>query len=256
MTTRYTPVYNIPVPGADDKPKDFSDQIWALGLGVEAALAAASIPGTSNPDIRVSASAAARDAYFGTPTTSAAQLALQRRSALTLRTDLGWAEQYFALYNATTNPAGARGGPGWFPVFGNMPTFNLLSTTSTLVNGWTTKAITLAEATINRGGFTVVGNQVRVPYKGFYSVTALVRIDGTTNGNGRGARALIDADTGTDPNIENIMRFQALAPLNNISLAGLEYVDTGVKLDGNAPGTANTEQMSMGRIKLRYMGPV
>lgn len=124
MTTRYTPVYSIPVPGSDDKPKDFSDQIWALGLGVEAALQAASIPGTSNPDIRVSATAAARDAYFGTPATEAARLALQARGATTLRTDKGWTERYFATYNASTNPQGATPA-GWYPIDGALPTFSV-----------------------------------------------------------------------------------------------------------------------------------
>lgn len=64
----------------------------------------------------VASSSAARDSYWGVPGTSAAQLALQNKGARTVRTDLGYTEQYFAAYNVSTNPGGRAEGAGWTPI--------------------------------------------------------------------------------------------------------------------------------------------
>lgn len=68
----------------------------------------------------VAASSTARDTYWGTPTTTATQRALQDRGAHTIRTDLGWTERYYATWNGSTNPGGAAVA-GWYPVAGKMP---------------------------------------------------------------------------------------------------------------------------------------
>lgn len=68
-----------------------------------------------NPTVYVASSEAARNTHWGTPTTSSTQLALQNLGATTIRTDLQMTERYFATYNASTNPGGARV-PGWYPV--------------------------------------------------------------------------------------------------------------------------------------------
>jgi hypothetical protein len=71
-----------------------------------------------NPTVYVAASAAARNAHWGTPTTGSTQLALQNLGATTIRTDTGVVERYFATYNASTNTGGSVT-PGWFPVDGS-----------------------------------------------------------------------------------------------------------------------------------------
>ncbi|GAB2558838.1 hypothetical protein [Leucobacter ruminantium] len=111
-----TPRFNIKYPEGADKPKDFPAHTEALALSVESALIAASIPGTSNPDIRVCPTAAARNSYFGTPTTTAAQLALQARGPLAIRTDTDSIERYWAAKSAS-NPHG-KATAGWYPVAG------------------------------------------------------------------------------------------------------------------------------------------
>lgn len=68
--------------------------------------------GTPSSLIPTTRSAAERDALFGTPSTSATQIELQNQGARTYRIDLGVTEQYFATYNATTNPGGLDT-PGW-----------------------------------------------------------------------------------------------------------------------------------------------
>lgn len=70
---------------------------------------------TGNPTVYVANSEAARNAHWGTPTTGSTQLALQNLGATTIRTDLQYTERYFATYNVSTNPGGARV-PGWYPV--------------------------------------------------------------------------------------------------------------------------------------------
>lgn len=64
----------------------------------------------------VASSQAARDSYWGIPSTSAQELALQNKGARTVRTDLGYTEQYFGAYNVSTNPGGRAEGAGWTPV--------------------------------------------------------------------------------------------------------------------------------------------
>ncbi|HXG71265.1 hypothetical protein [Plantibacter sp. RU18] len=114
MTIQRTPIFGIKWPDSREKPKDHGTNQEAMALSIEAALLAASIPPTSNPDVRVAPSEAARDAHFGKPATAAAQLALQARGPMVIRTDTGHTERYFAAYNAATNKAG-RAVAGWYP---------------------------------------------------------------------------------------------------------------------------------------------
>lgn len=256
MTILKTPLYGIEYSGPGEKPRDYGIQQERLAKSVETALALASIPPTGNPDIRVATTAAARNAHFGTPTTAAAQLALQNRGATCIRPDQGWTERYYAAYSAT-NPGGARGGAGWYPVDGAMPTLHVQNTGSTPAPGWVTRPFTAADATLNRGGFTFSGGRVLVPFKGEYEITALIRLDGDLAGSGRAARLFVDDEDASSalPNIENTVRFSAVAPLNNINLAGTEQVNTGVTLQGGALGS-NGSSITGARLKLRYLGPV
>jgi len=129
--TGHTPVYNIPVPDNNTKAVNLGAELYAMGLGVESALQAASIPPTVNGDVRAVASAAARDAYYGTPTTEAQRLALQARGPLAIRTDLGVVQAYAATYNASTNPGG-RSTPGWYIISG----YQTVETPLTILSPW------------------------------------------------------------------------------------------------------------------------
>lgn len=63
----------------------------------------------------VASSQAARDSYWGIPANATEQLALQNKGARTVRTDLGITQQYFGLYNQSTN-IGGRTTAGWYPI--------------------------------------------------------------------------------------------------------------------------------------------
>ncbi|RWZ52941.1 hypothetical protein ELQ90_03120 [Labedella phragmitis] len=168
----------------------------ALAEGVEAALRAAGVPAATNPDAIVAATAAARDAHFGVPTTSASQLALQRRGASAIRTDRGWTERYFALYNASTNPGGARQA-GWYPVAGRVPVLDnaVVTTTSMDPNVWTPKTgmFRMAESPlVNHGGWSFGDDSITPPFPGVYDISARVGFTGRSGGTTRAFRAEVN----------------------------------------------------------------
>lgn len=145
--TGITPVYGIRYPDSTTKLKELGGELAQMGSDFERAMQTAGIPPVSNPQIVTAPSAAARDAYWGTPTTEAARLALQAKGAQTVRTDKGWTEQYFATFNASTNPQGTTT-PGWFVVSGRPEPLN----TALIIPkaGWTVDPATTASRVGNR----------------------------------------------------------------------------------------------------------
>lgn len=126
--TGHTPIYNIPYPDSSTKAYLLGEELKAMGLGVENAIVAAGVPPTSNPQAQVAASEAARDQFWGVPADRAAQLLLQSKGAQTIRTDLGYTEQYYAEYDAALNPGGATPA-GWYRVYGGDPDTSWVSCT-------------------------------------------------------------------------------------------------------------------------------
>jgi hypothetical protein len=174
--------------GEDDSIALFSD---LLNLGMESTSAAFTTDRArlstieSNLEVTttlVSSSATARNARWGTPTTSAAQLTLQNLGARTVRTDLGFTEQYFATYNASSNIGGTLV-PGWYPVQGQLP-FTALSKSDSQNASGTANAATditwdLERAdrgnSHNTSATTIVAN-----IAGLYRITANVGLNTTT----------------------------------------------------------------------------
>lgn len=113
--TYSTPLYGIPVPDGTSLAKNLPAELKAMGEGFEAALNAHVAIPVSNAAVVTATSEAARDSYWGTPTTETARLTLQARGATTIRTDKNITERYFATYNATTNPQGMTPA-GWYPI--------------------------------------------------------------------------------------------------------------------------------------------
>lgn len=72
---------------------------------------------SGNPNVYVAASATIRDSKYGDPATmtAAQRKTLQDKGVTVYRTDLGIAERFLALYNASTNPIGAAA-YGYYPV--------------------------------------------------------------------------------------------------------------------------------------------
>jgi hypothetical protein len=79
---------------------------------------------TKNFSTYTVADATARDALFPSPVQGNA----------VWRTDKGWEERYFGLYNSSTNPGGATPA-GWYPVSGNMPKASVLKSGNTTLTG-------------------------------------------------------------------------------------------------------------------------
>lgn len=138
-------------------------------------------------------SAADRDAYWGTPSTSTAQRLLQDRGAHTVRTDKGWTERYYATWNGTTNPGGASVA-GWYPVAGKLPYIvaqrtatQSIGTTATGVN-WDgipeNFEINWVSATPTRLTALIAGEyqfDVTSSVGSTGTATVYIRVNGTTN---------------------------------------------------------------------------
>lgn len=113
--TYSTPLYGIPVPDGTSLAKNLPAELKAMGEGFEAALNAHVAIPVSNAAVVTATSAAARDSYWGTPTTETARLTLQARGATTIRTDKNITERFFATYDSTSNPQGMTPA-GWYPI--------------------------------------------------------------------------------------------------------------------------------------------
>jgi hypothetical protein len=100
-----TPKFQIAYPDGTSNLTPLQDWFSAIANGVENALntGLGGAPRLANSDSE-------RAAIFPSPV----------QGNTVLRPDKGYTEQYFALYNAGTNPAGATPA-GWYPVAGVMP---------------------------------------------------------------------------------------------------------------------------------------
>lgn len=130
----------------------------------------------------VASSSTARDARWGTPPTSTAQLALQNLGARTVRTDLGFTEQYFATYNATTNIGGTLV-PGWYPVQGQLPFTSLTKSVAQSASATANAATDIAwdlEPADRANSHAASATTVLANIAGLYTLTANVGLNTTT----------------------------------------------------------------------------
>lgn len=137
----------------------------------------------NNPTVYVANSSAARDAYWGVPTTGSTQLALQNLGATTIRTDLGRTEQYLANYSGG-NLGGAKT-QGWYPLSGNIPVFLAPVTgAQSIPNGaWVQLTTALGTPTVNRGFTSWTSSALTIAIEGVYRVTVTASF-GTTSSMG------------------------------------------------------------------------
>jgi hypothetical protein len=123
------------------------------------------------------ASSTARDAHFGVPANDTQRLALQNSGAECVRTDLGYAEAYYATYNASTNPGGATPA-GWYPAAGQSVTGGLIRN-ATAVTIATASSITLTsgfDIGFSTGVTVTAGStpSITIPATGLYQVNSLL----------------------------------------------------------------------------------
>ena len=243
--TGTTPVYGIPYPDGTTKAKNLPAELAAMAAGVEASLLAASIPPVTPAAVMVAASVAARDAYWGVPSTEAERIALQNRGATTLRTDKGWQERYLATYDATTNPAGANPA-GWYRqgvavTFGRAAAF-------TISNAWTVVAFDTNPIQGDAAAATNAAGVVTMKLAGQVLVSSYVGNQGTQWMNTRLRRirgavtSYLATNNGARPSTgyaaSSIVMPIDVLPGDRLSIEMQAGADlAGVPLDGGAPAT-------------------
>ncbi|AHL18478.1 hypothetical protein ISF9_008 [Microbacterium phage vB_MoxS-ISF9] len=89
------------------------------------------------------------------------------------RSDKGWEEAYFGLYNASTNPSGSAQA-GWYPVAGVLPYGGARNSASQTLTANQNLTINLQTASKLTGGFTLVSNALRIPITGRYSARGYI----------------------------------------------------------------------------------
>ena len=112
------PPYGIRTPKAGAPARLIPRSFDRIGQDISTALAEFGLPPVLSEAVVVAASQAARDTHWGIPSTAPARLALQALGAITVRTDTGNTERYYA--NATdggTNPGG-KPTAGWYNIGG------------------------------------------------------------------------------------------------------------------------------------------
>lgn len=107
-------LYGIRTPKANSHAYLLGTLLGHTADDIETVLTDFGLPTVATGTPIVAASSAARDAHWGVPSSAAARRALQDLGAITVRTDLGITEQYFAgLTDGGANPGG-RSLAGWY----------------------------------------------------------------------------------------------------------------------------------------------
>jgi hypothetical protein len=124
----------------------------------------------------VFASSTARDAEY-----AKAAGAYLVQGALVRRTDTNWTEQYFALYNSSTNPNGAAVA-GWYPVSGTLPYVSGRNVTATSVTGGSWALVNAAWGGTPNDfiGFTYATGAFTCAVAGWYDVQSHVKFPAAT----------------------------------------------------------------------------
>lgn len=173
-----------------------------------------------NPTVYVASSEAARNTHWGTPTTGSTQLALQNLGATTIRTDLQMTERYFATYNASTNPGGARVA-GWYPV-GNEALFmgkatRTMATGTSYAPGASGFSFTEVADTLTWHNPSTNPERITPNREGIYRATVSAQFAANATGRREGQIGKNGAD---------FLSFYGLgSQVRNFSMSGVEYMN-------------------------------
>ena len=190
-------------PASPTVNQSYNGYVWS-GVAWEAATPnAVSLTGQV-----IVADAAARDVLYPSPVQGNA----------VFRNDRGWAEQYYGLYNASTNPGGANPA-GWYPVNGRLPKI-VLQLTGGITIGTSLAVPTGTPTAIYNDGFAAPsGWVVTAPLDGLYKVTYSV-----TTGSGGSALVIGEirrgSTTGTRYGFE-VASQQSTSERNNLTMSAL-----------------------------------
>lgn len=163
-----TTKFQIPYPDGTSTYAPLQDWFAGIATGVENALntGLGGAPRLANSDTE-------RNTIYPSPV----------QGNTVIRPDKGWTEQYFATYNASTNPSGATPS-GWYPVAGAQPLAVARRTTTALAinsGSYTNISANAAWTPNNMGGITYTDGFI-VPLAGIYEVEWSLIMVGTMAG--------------------------------------------------------------------------
>lgn len=194
------------------------------------------------------ASAAARDALYPAPA----------QGNRVFRSDVGWEETYYALYNAGTNPGGVTPA-GWYPTGGNMPRIAVSRITDSAAGSgtwtdwnWTTAPV-IKE---NRGGFTLNATKIMVPYHGWYDVSFYMMWAAAAQPGERYQRIITDAASPW-ADTSGIDRLQTTAGANVFrNMDSTVTAETFITVGAYHTTTDNANlNISNPRVVIQFKGP-
>lgn len=230
-----TTVFKIPYPDGTSILTPLASRFADIANGVESAL----LTGLGGAP-RLAHSDSERDSLIPSPT----------QGDSVERPDKGWIEQYYALYDASTNPSGAVAA-GWYPIAGSMPYLFAKrdalavasgSASQTFIN---TKVSSLGGVSIGTDGY------VTVTQPGVYMIV----LTADWSANGTGQRNLgVDGVT--------VLGKDVVYMASNASFGVSEVLTTHVRVDVAAgrvrPYLVHNSGAALtvtGHLDMRYVGP-
>lgn len=181
------------------------------------------------------------------------------------RTDTGWIETYYGLYNASTNPGGVSVA-GWYPVSGNMPQAKLVRNTTvfTFTNAaWNTVPnLTYWATEIPAfGGVTIETNgTLKTSLPGIYEVSMGIMSGGisfaihSVKKNNMGADGVSQIGVQT---ARGESGWTGSSVKSTIKLAANDYIFWSYYVNGTSSSYAwnNSDERGASFMHLRYVGP-
>lgn len=198
---------------------------------------------------RTVSSASARDLLFPTPV----------QGNTVWRSDKGWEERYFALYNSSSNVGGATPA-GWYPVSGALPTARLTKSGNQSTSGTsnTQTILTWDVTSIDVGGMSGVNSySLTAPISGVYTVNARACFAYTTSGTFSGIYLRKNGVSLGDSYFEDgVPTNGACYPYSDVSsqvsLEAGDYVSVYI---GSTNGTSIPLAQQRCFFELTYFGP-
>lgn len=166
------------------------------------------------------------------------------------RLDAGWVEMYY--------PASmlAKGGAGWYPVFGRMPALASKpgNSGSGAASGWQPIGLN-ANYDYNFGGFTwPTASTMNVPFPGIYAAYFSGSFAGSNTGSSRGFRFVSDGITQGDDLVRMTTAAMSASDIN-MAISGTFAIATNLSVqsyhDASTPRPINGRYLSV-----RYLGPI
>jgi len=171
------------------------------------------------------------------------------------RTDKGWVEQYFTLFNATTNPVGANPA-GWYPVAGLKPYAEFTASSGSAV--WSesplgTSVVPYAALSDQSGWHGDASNPTRIKpgIAGRYRITVSFRFQNSGSPTERFAKIIPNGDTN---NGWQISSNDALGLPGNAGSVVLPFNGSSdyFVINGYASGLTTSAAF---RVLVEYLGP-